>query len=86
MAYNVLIVDDSSSIRSAVKKVIEISGFDVGEYFEAANGKDALSVLEENWADVILTDIHMPVMDGISFFTCYFCYNRRKRRGNRRKF
>ncbi|MFH1674162.1 MAG: response regulator [Pseudomonadota bacterium] len=68
MAYNVLIVDDSSSIRSAVKKVIEISGFDVGKYFEAANGKDALSVLEENWADVILTDIHMPVMDGISFF------------------
>lgn len=68
MAYNVLIVDDSSAIRSAVKKVIQISGFDVGEYFEAANGKEALSVLDNNWADVILTDIHMPVMDGISFF------------------
>ncbi len=68
MAYNVLIVDDSPSIRLVVKKVILMSGFDVGEYFEAANGKDALSVLEKNWADIILTDIHMPVMDGISFF------------------
>ena len=68
MAYNVLIVDDSSTTRSAIKKVIKMSGFDVGEYFEAGNGKDALSVLEKNWADVILSDINMPIMDGISFF------------------
>ena len=68
MAYNVLIVDDSSATRSAIKKVIKMSGFDVGEYFEADNGRDALSVLEKNWADVILSDINMPIMDGISFF------------------
>jgi two-component system chemotaxis response regulator CheY len=68
MAYNVLIVDDSSATRSAIKKVIQMSGFDVGEYFEAGNGRDALSVLEKNWADVILSDINMPIMDGISFF------------------
>jgi two-component system chemotaxis response regulator CheY len=68
MAYNVLIVDDSSATRSAIKKVIKMSGFDVGEYFEAGNGREALAVLENNWADVILSDINMPIMDGLSFF------------------
>jgi two-component system chemotaxis response regulator CheY len=64
MAFNVLIVDDSSSMRSVIRKTIEMSGFDVGEFFEAGNGLEALSVLEKEWADIILTDIHMPEMDG----------------------
>lgn len=64
MAFNVLIVDDSSSMRSVIKKTIEMSGFDVGQFFEAGNGREALSVLDKEWADIILTDIHMPEMDG----------------------
>ena len=67
MAFNVLIVDDSSSMRSVIKKTLEISGFDIGEIFEASNGREALDVLDKQWADIILTDIHMPDMDGFSF-------------------
>jgi two-component system chemotaxis response regulator CheY len=67
MAFNVLIVDDSSSMRSVIKKTLEMSGFDVGQIFEAGNGKEALAVLDKEWADVILTDVHMPEMNGFSF-------------------
>ena len=67
MAFNVLIVDDSSSMRSVIKKTLEISGFDIGQIFEGGNGREALDVLDKQWADVILTDIHMPDMDGFSF-------------------
>lgn len=69
MAYNILIVDDSSSMRKVIRKVLQISGFDVGEIYEASNGKEALDVLDSNWVDLILSDIHMPVMDGYQFLT-----------------
>lgn len=67
MAFNVLIVDDSSSMRMMLRKTLEVSGFDIGEIFEAGNGKEALEMLESTWADLILTDVHMPEMDGFSF-------------------
>ena len=66
MSFNLLIVDDSSSMRNVLRKTVELSGFDVAEYFEASNGQEALQVLEAEWVDLILCDIHMPVMDGIS--------------------
>ena len=65
MAYNILVVDDSMSMRAIIKKVIAMSGFDVGEIVEASNGVEALAKLDDFWADVVLTDIHMPEMDGI---------------------
>ena len=65
MAFNVLIVDDSRPMRLVIKKTIKISGFDVGEVFEAANGKEALDVLRDNWVDLVLTDYNMPDMNGL---------------------
>jgi len=65
MSFNVLVVDDSPPMRQVMKRVIQISGFDVGELLEAGNGKEALEVLSSHWVDVILLDIHMPEMDGI---------------------
>lgn len=65
MAFNVLIVDDSLSMRSVIKKTIRVSGFKVGEYFEAADGKEALKILADAWVDLVLTDINMPNMDGL---------------------
>jgi two-component system chemotaxis response regulator CheY len=66
MSFNVLIVDDSLSMRSIIKKTIQISGFDVGQYFESSNGQEALEILNDAWIDVIVSDIHMPVMDGLN--------------------
>ncbi len=64
MPYNILVVDDSRSMRNVLKKVLSVSGFQVGELLEAGNGREALEVLENHWIDLILSDIHMPVMDG----------------------
>lgn len=64
MAFTVLIVDDSPAMRSFVKRVLELSGFEMSACHEAANGKEALEVLGTEWVDVILTDINMPVMNG----------------------
>ncbi len=60
-----MIVDDSLSMRKLIKKVIELSGFDVEEFLEAANGREALQLLEDHWVDLVLCDIHMPEMDGL---------------------
>ncbi|RLB96511.1 MAG: response regulator [Deltaproteobacteria bacterium] len=67
MAFNVLIVDDSSSMRNIIKKIIQMSGFDVGHFLEASNGREALTILDNTWIDVIISDIHMPEMDGVAF-------------------
>lgn len=64
MSYNILIVDDSKTMRQVIKKSLMLSGFKLGECHEAGNGKEALEVLAHSWVDLVLSDIHMPVMDG----------------------
>ncbi len=64
MSYNILIVDDSRTMRQVIKKALSLSGFKVGECLEAGNGREALEVLSRAWVDLILSDIHMPEMDG----------------------
>jgi len=65
MAFTVLIVDDSSSMRAVIKKTIKVSGFNVGQFLTAEDGKDAMKVLSAEWVDLVLTDINMPNMNGI---------------------
>lgn len=67
MAYRVLIVDDSPAMRAFVRRVMEISGFDLESCLEAENGSQALEVLKNEWVDAILSDINMPEMDGEEF-------------------
>jgi two-component system chemotaxis response regulator CheY len=64
LAYRILIVDDSPAMRSFVRRVIDLSGFDASFCLEASNGREALEILGKEWVDAILTDINMPVMDG----------------------
>ncbi len=65
MAFNILIVDDSETMRALVKRVVEMSGLTVGEFREAENGREALEILEDSWIDIVLCDINMPEMNGI---------------------
>ena len=65
MSFNVLIVDDSSSMRGVIKKVIGMSGFRMDNCFEANHGKRAIEVLQQDWVDVIISDINMPEMNGL---------------------
>jgi two-component system, chemotaxis family, chemotaxis protein CheY len=64
MSFNVMIVDDSAVMRNVIQRVLNLSGFDIGQIYQAGNGKDALEVMDKNWIDVILSDLNMPVMNG----------------------
>ncbi len=64
MASAVLIVDDSPVMRSFIRRVLSLSGFEVEKYVEAGDGAEALAQLGAHRVDVILTDINMPGMDG----------------------
>lgn len=67
MPLRILVVDDSHSMRSFMRRVVALSGLDVLECLDAGNGLEALALLDRFRADVILTDIHMPVMNGEEF-------------------
>lgn len=61
----VLLVDDHNIVRDGIKLMLESQpGIDV--VAEAKNGEDALSVLDNTHIDLVIMDINMPVMDGIS--------------------
>jgi len=65
VAYNVLIVDDSQTMRKVIRKTVSISGFEIGDCWEAGNGREALDILHSCWVDLILADLNMPVMNGL---------------------
>ncbi len=62
MSKTVLIVDDSESIREAVSFALEEAGHNV---FKAINGVDALTYLDGREINAMITDLHMPLMNGI---------------------
>jgi len=64
MAVNVLVVDDSGVMRSMIAKTIKLSGLNLGEIHQAANGQEGLEALNRNWIDLVIADINMPVMNG----------------------
>ncbi|MCD6120020.1 response regulator [bacterium] len=65
MALNILVVDDSSTVRAVIRKTLKLAEIPVGQLYEAANGKEALDILADNWIDLIFADINMPVMGGV---------------------
>ena len=58
----ILIIDDSPAIGSVLKETLEIGGYEV---LVAGNGRDGLALHRARRADVVITDIFMPVQDGI---------------------
>ncbi|MBN2008493.1 response regulator [candidate division KSB1 bacterium] len=64
MALNVLVVDDSSVMRSMIIKTLRLCGVDLSEVHEASNGQEGLAILRDHWVDLALIDINMPVMNG----------------------
>jgi two-component system, chemotaxis family, chemotaxis protein CheY len=67
MTLNILIVDDSPVMRSFIKRILILSGLEIEGIFEAGNGLEALTSLQARSADLILSDINMPVMNGEEF-------------------
>jgi two-component system chemotaxis response regulator CheY len=64
VSFNVLVVDDSAVMRSMIIRILKLSGLSFSEIYEAPNGRDGLEILDQNWVDLALVDINMPVMNG----------------------
>jgi two-component system, chemotaxis family, chemotaxis protein CheY len=60
---SVLVVDDSTSMRQMVSFILRNAGFDV---IEGSDGRDALSRIQGKSVSLVLTDLNMPVMDGMT--------------------
>ncbi len=60
----ILIADDSGTARMFIKQCLEISIEEDVEFLEAANGQEALLQLKNVGADLLVTDLNMPVLDG----------------------
>ncbi|NMC74085.1 MAG: response regulator [Geobacteraceae bacterium] len=64
---NVLIVDDSSTMRKIISRSLRQAGLPVDDIYEAGDGIEGLSALGDKKVDLILSDINMPNMDGLEF-------------------
>lgn len=64
MAKTMLVVDDSPSMRQMVAHTLRQASFNV---VEAGHGQEALAQLGKQAVDLVITDLNMPVMDGITF-------------------
>ena len=61
----ILIVDDSAMMRALIKRVIGLTELHVDEVVEAADGAEALRILESREVNLLLTDVNMPGMTGV---------------------
>jgi two-component system chemotaxis response regulator CheY len=64
MPKTILVVDDSNSIRQMLTFTLQDAGFAV---VQGSNGQEGLSMLQSHKVDLVITDLNMPVMDGITF-------------------
>jgi two-component system, chemotaxis family, chemotaxis protein CheY len=61
----ILIVDDSATMRALLYRVVGLADLPIGTIHQAANGAEALQVLENHQIDAVFTDINMPIMGGM---------------------
>lgn len=64
--FNILLVEDERWVRTALRKTVERTGLPFQVIHEATNGMEAVDWLNDHAASIVLTDIRMPVMDGLA--------------------
>jgi two-component system response regulator YesN len=67
--YRVIIVEDEMLVRVGLKNSIMWSKYEMEVIADVSNGKEALAVYEKEKPDLIITDLKMPVMDGMEFIS-----------------
>jgi two-component system chemotaxis response regulator CheY len=67
MKYNLLIIEDSIPIRTAIKEIVKSSEFNVPQFFEASNVNQGLKILNEEIIDLVLFDFNTPDIDVFRF-------------------
>jgi two-component system response regulator YesN len=65
--YKVLIIDDEEPSRDAIRILGKWEQMNVGDIYEASNGKAGIAAIREHKPDIVLVDMKMPEMDGIEF-------------------
>lgn len=65
MASNILLVDDSNVVKAVLFRILTQSSLPINQIYDAANGAEALEILESHRMDLVVADINMPVMDGV---------------------
>ncbi|GHT23407.1 response regulator [Planctomycetales bacterium] len=65
MIKNVVIADDSALARMFIRRCLEIAGLGDANFFEASDGSEAVLRMKEIKADLLVTDLTMPNMNGI---------------------
>ncbi|MGL4593455.1 MAG: response regulator [Thermoguttaceae bacterium] len=65
MLKNIVIADDSALARMFIRRCLEIAGLGDANFFEASDGTEALVKMKEVKADLLVTDLTMPNMNGI---------------------
>jgi len=66
MMARIIAVDDALAIRSAIKLILSHHGHDV---FDFENGKDAIEFARQESVDLVITDLNMPEMNGMSLIS-----------------
>lgn len=61
----VVVADDSNTARMFIIRCFEIAGFAADGFVQVKNGKEALDILQKEQVDLLVTDLSMPVMDGV---------------------
>jgi len=69
MAFNILVVDDSETVRAVIARTLEMAAVPVRSLREASNGEEALAILQKEWIDIVFSDINMPVMTGVEMIS-----------------
>ena len=64
--YKLLIVDDEPLIRRGIKKLTNLYEMGISEIFEAENGEQAIEIVETEKPHIVIMDINMPNMDGLT--------------------
>ncbi|MBN2795847.1 MAG: response regulator [Clostridia bacterium] len=64
--YNLLIVDDEPLVRRGIKDLVNFETLEIGAVYEASNGEKALEIFKTQRIDIILMDINMPKINGLS--------------------
>ena len=76
--YRLLIADDEPLVKERLTKTIPWKDFGISQVLTAADGKEALDLALEHSIDVIITDIRMPIMNGIELFCLFYTSGTRK--------
>ena len=64
--YSILIVEDEPVIRKGIASLVDFESLGISSVLEAENGEQAIAMIQEQAPDILMTDINMPKMDGIT--------------------